>query len=158
NPSPGNKAGGLTTILEKSLGASAKGGTTNLVEVYAYAEQVSAKGLVFMDTPGYDAASVTGMVAGGANMLSFTTGRGTVCGFKPVPTIKLASNTEMYQSLMDDMDVNCGKLIDGKATVEEMGEEIFRLILETASGKKTKSELLGFGDNEFVPWQMGPVM
>jgi len=158
NPSPGNKAGGLTTILEKSLGASAKGGTTNLVEVYAYAEQVSAKGLVFMDTPGYDAASVTGMVAGGANMLCFTTGRGTVCGFKPVPTIKLASNTEMYRSLMDDMDVNCGKLIDGKATVEEMGKEIFRLILETASGKKTKSELLGFGDNEFVPWQMGPVM
>jgi len=158
NPTPGNKAGGLTTILEKSLGASAKGGTTNLVEVYGYAEQVSAKGLVFMDTPGYDAASVTGMVAGGANMLSFTTGRGTVCGFKPVPTIKLASNTEMYRSLMDDMDVNCGKLIDGKATVEEMGEEIFRLILETASGKKTKSELLGFGDNEFVPWQMGPVM
>jgi altronate hydrolase len=158
NPTPGNKAGGLTTILEKSLGASAKGGTTNLVEVYGYAEQVSAKGLVFMDTPGYDAASVTGMVAGGANMLSFTTGRGTVCGFKPVPTIKLASNTEMYRSLMDDMDVNCGKLIDGKATVEEMGEEIFSLILETASGKKTKSELLGFGDNEFVPWQMGPVM
>ncbi|HIJ58410.1 MAG TPA: UxaA family hydrolase, partial [Deltaproteobacteria bacterium] len=158
NPTPGNKAGGLTTILEKSLGASAKGGTTNLVEVYRYAEQVSAKGLVFMDTPGYDAASVTGMVAGGANMLSFTTGRGTVCGYKPVPTIKLASNTEMYRSLMDDMDVNCGKLIDGKATVEEMGEAIFRLILETASGKKTKSELLGFGDNEFVPWQIGPVM
>lgn len=158
NPTPGNKAGGLTTILEKSLGASAKGGTTNLVEVYGYAEQVSAKGLVFMDTPGYDAASVTGMVAGGANMLSFTTGRGTVCGYKPVPTIKLASNTEMYRSLIDDMDVNCGKLIDGKATVEEMGEEIFSLILETASGKKTKSELLGFGDNEFVPWQIGPVM
>ena len=158
NPSPGNKAGGLTTILEKSLGASAKGGTTNLVEVYGYAEQVSAKGLVFMDTPGYDAASVTGMVAGGANMLCFTTGRGTVCGYKPVPTIKLASNTEMYQSMMDDMDVNCGKLIDGRAAIEEMGEEIFRLILETASGKKTKSELLGFGDNEFVPWQIGPVM
>ena len=158
NPTPGNKAGGLTTILEKSLGASAKGGTTNLVEVYEYAEQVSAKGLVFMDTPGYDAASVTGMVAGGANMLCFTTGRGSVCGYKPVPTIKLASNTEMYRSLIDDMDVNCGNLIDGKATIGEMGEEIFQLILETASGKKTKSELFGFGDNEFVPWQIGPVM
>ena len=158
NPSPGNKAGGLTTILEKSLGASAKGGTTNLVEVYGYAEQVSAKGLVFMDTPGYDAASITGMVAGGANMLCFTTGRGSVCGNKPVPTIKLASNTEMYRSLIDDMDVNCGNIVDGETTIEEMGEEIFRLILETASGKKTKSELLGFGDNEFVPWQIGPVM
>lgn len=110
NPTPGNKAGGLTTILEKSLGASAKGGTTNLVEVYEYAEQVSAKGLVFMDTPGYDAASVTGMVAGGANTLCFTTGRGSVCGYKPVPTIKLASNTEMYRSLIDDMDVNCGRV------------------------------------------------
>jgi len=158
NPTPGNKAGGLTTILEKSLGASAKGGTTNLVEVYEYAEQVSAKGLVFMNTPGYDAASVTGMVAGGANMICFTTGRGSVCGYKPVPTIKLASNTEMYRSLIDDMDVNCGSIVDGKATIEEMGEEIFRLILETSSGKKTKSELFGFGDNEFVPWQIGPVM
>ncbi|MBL7174128.1 MAG: UxaA family hydrolase, partial [Desulfobacteraceae bacterium] len=158
NPTPGNIAGGLTTILEKSLGASAKGGTTNLMEVYNYAEQVTAKGLVFMDTPGYDPASVTGMVAGGANMLCFTTGRGSVSGFKPVPTIKLASNTVMYRSLMDDMDVNCGLIVDGKATVDEMGEEIFRLILETASGQRTRSELLGFGDNEFVPWQIGPVM
>jgi len=158
NPTPGNKAGGLTTILEKSLGASAKGGTTNLVEVYKYAEQVSAEGLVFMDTPGYDAASVTGMVAGGANIICFTTGRGSVCGYKPVPTIKLASNTEMYRSLIEDMDINCGHIVDGKATIDEMGEEIFRLILETASGKKTRSELLGFGDNEFVPWQIGPVM
>jgi len=123
NPTPGNKAGGLTTILEKSLGASAKGGTTNLIEVYKYAEKVSAKGLVFMDTPGYDAASVTGMVAGGANMLCFTTGRGSVCGYKPVPTIKLASNTEMYRSLIDDMDVNCGSITDGKATIEEMGKK-----------------------------------
>lgn len=158
NPTPGNKAGGLTTILEKSLGASAKGGTTNLMEVYEYAEQVSVKGLVFMDTPGYDAASVTGMVAGGANMICFTTGRGSVCGYKPVPTIKLASNTEMYRSLIDDMDINCGSIVDGKATIEEMGKEIFRLILETTSGKKTKSEVFGFGDNEFVPWQIGPVM
>ena len=158
NPTPGNKAGGLTTILEKSLGAVAKGGMTNLVEVYEYAEKVSTKGLVFMDTPGYDVASVTGMVAGGANLTCFTTGRGTVCGFKPVPTIKLASNTEMYSRLGEDMDVNCGLILDGKATVQEMGEAILKLVIETASGKKTKSEMLGFGDNEFVPWQMGPVM
>ena len=158
NPTPGNKAGGLTTILEKSLGAVAKGGTTNLMEVYGYAEPVSAKGLVFMDTPGYDAVSVTGMVAGGANVICFTTGRGSVCGFKPVPTLKLASNTEMYRRLSDDMDINCGLIVDGQSTVQEMGEAIFRLILETASGKQTRSELLGFGDNEFVPWQIGPVM
>ena len=158
NPTPGNKAGGLTTILEKSLGAAAKGGTTNLMEVYGYAEPVSAKGLVFMDTPGYDAVSVTGMVAGGANVICFTTGRGSVCGFKPVPTLKLASNTEMYRRLSDDMDVNCGLIVDGQSTVQEMGELIFRLILEIASGKQTRSELLGFGDNEFVPWQIGPVM
>ena len=158
NPTPGNKAGGLTTILEKSLGAAAKGGTTNLMEVYGYAEPVAAKGLVFMDTPGYDAVSVTGMVAGGANVICFTTGRGSVCGFKPVPTLKLASNTEMYRRLTDDMDVNCGLIVDGQSTVQEMGEAIFRLILETASGKQTRSELLGFGDSEFVPWQIGPVM
>ncbi len=158
NPTPGNKAGGLTTILEKSLGAAAKGGTTNLTEVYGYAEPVSAGGLVFMDTPGYDAVSVTGMIAGGANLVCFTTGRGTVCGFKPVPTLKLASNTGMYQRLKEDMDVNCGKILDGSASIQEMGEEIFHLILDTASGKPTRSELLGFGDNEFVPWQFGAVM
>ena len=158
NPTPGNKAGGLTTILEKSMGAVAKGGTTNLAEVYEYAAEVSTKGLVFMDTPGYDVASITGMVAGGANLICFTTGRGTVCGFKPVPTLKLASNTEMCGRLGEDMDVNCGLILDGKATVREMGETIFNLLVETASGKKTKSELLGFGDNEFVPWQIGPVM
>lgn len=158
NPSPGNKAGGLTTILEKSLGAVAKGGTADLVGVYGYAEDVSAKGLVFMDTPGYDVASVTGMIAGGANLICFTTGRGTVCGFKPVPTIKLASNTEMYQRLEEDMDVNCGLILDGKTSIQEMGETIFQLVLEIASGKKSKSELLGFGDNEFVPWQIGPVL
>jgi altronate hydrolase len=158
NPSPGNKAGGLTTILEKSLGAVAKGGTTNLVEVYGYVERVSAKGLVFMDTPGYDAVSVTGMVAGGANLVAFTTGRGNVCGFKPVPTIKLATNTTMYERLVGDMDFNCGLIVEGKATVQEMGEAILRMLLETASGAKTKSELFGFGDNEFVPWQIGAVM
>lgn len=158
NPTPGNRVGGLTTILEKSLGAVAKGGTTNLAEVYEYAEKVSAKGLVFMDTPGYDVASVTGMVAGGANLICFTTGRGTVCGFKPVPAIKLASNTKMYSRLGEDMDMNCGLILDGRATVQEMGEAIFNLVIETASGKKTKSERLGFGDDEFVPWQMGPVL
>jgi len=158
NPSPGNKAGGLTTILEKSLGASSKGGSTNLMDVYGFAEMVSTKGFVFMDTPGYDAVSVTGMIAGGANVVCFTTGRGTVCGFKPVPGIKLASNTEMYQRLSDDMDINCGRIVDGDASVQEMGKAIFEMILETASGKKTKSEELGLGDNEFVPWQIGPVM
>jgi len=158
NPSPGNKAGGLTTILEKSLGASSKGGATNLVDVYGFAEFASAKGFVFMDTPGYDAVSVTGMIAGGATVICFTTGRGTVCGFKPVPGIKLASNTEMYQRLSGDMDINCGRIVDGEASVQEMGEAIFHMILETASGKKTRSEELGLGDNEFVPWQIGPVM
>jgi altronate hydrolase len=158
NPTPGNKAGGLTTILEKSLGASAKGGTTNLMAVYGYAEPVTARGLVFMDTPGYDTVSVTGMIAGGANMVCFTTGRGTVCGFKPVPTLKLASNSAVYQRLCDDMDINCGRVLDGDASVQEMGESVFRSILETASGRKTKSELLGFGENEFAPWQIGPVL
>jgi altronate hydrolase len=158
NPSPGNKAGGLTTILEKSLGAVAKGGTTNLMDVYRYAEPVTSNGLVFMDTPGYDSVSVTGMVAGGANIVCFTTGRGSVFGCKPVPSLKLATNTAMYSSMTDDMDVNCGIILDGEATIEEMGERIFHLILETASGKKTKSELLGFGDNEFTPWQIGSVM
>jgi len=154
NPTPGNKAGGLTTILEKSLGAVSKGGNTNLVEVYEYAANVSAKGLVFMDTPGYDPPSITGMVAGGANLVCFTTGRGSVSGFKPAPTLKLASNTEMFQRLSNDMDVNCGRVLDGEATIAESGEALFRLILETASGKQTKSESLGFGDNEFVPWQV----
>ena len=158
NPSPGNKAGGLTTILEKSLGAVSKGGTTNLVEVYQYAEAVKSSGLVFMDTPGYDVVSVTGMIAGGANMLCFTTGRGSVCGFKPVPTLKLATNSEMYQRMRDDMDINCGQIIDSRIDIEEMGEIIFNLILETASGKRSKSENLGFGDNEFVPWHIGAIM
>jgi altronate hydrolase len=158
NPSPGNKAGGLTTILEKSLGAVAKGGTTTLMDVYRYAEPVTSNGLVFMDTPGYDSVSVTGMVAGGVNIVCFTTGRGSVFGCKPVPSLKLATNTAMYSLMTDDMDVNCGIILDGEATIEEMGERIFHLILETASGKKTKSEWLGFGDNEFTPWQIGSVM
>lgn len=158
NPSPGNKAGGLTTILEKSLGAVAKGGTTNLVDVYHYAEPLDTKGFVFMDSPGYDPCSVTGQVASGANVICFTTGRGSVFGFKPVPSIKVASNTPIYQRMADDMDINCGKIADGTATVFEMGEYIFRFILDVASGKKSKSEQMGFGDNEFVPWQIGAVM
>jgi altronate hydrolase len=158
NPTPGNKAGGLTTILEKSLGAAAKGGTTGLMDVYRYAQAVSSKGLVFMDTPGYDATSITGMVAGGANIICFTTGRGTVCGFKPVPTVKLASNTAMFRHMRDDMDINCGLVIDGKASIQEMGQKIFQFILGVASGRQAKSELLGFGDNEFVPWHIGAVM
>jgi altronate hydrolase len=158
NPSPGNKAGGLTTILEKSLGAAAKGGTTNLVDVYAYAEHVTAKGFVFMDTSGYDPVSVTGMVAGGANMVCFTTGRGSVFGCKPVPSLKLATNTAMYSKLTEDMDINCGLVVDGETDIAGMGERIFELILKTASGDQSKSEVLGFGDEEFVPWQIGAVM
>jgi altronate hydrolase len=158
NPSPGNKAGGLTTILEKSLGAVAKGGTTNLVEVYPYAQSVTAKGLVFMDTPGYDPVSLTGIVAGGANVICFTTGRGSVYGYRPVPSIKLATNTDMYRRMQDDMDINCGEIIDGGTSVEKMGERIFKSVLEVASGKRTKSERHGIGDNEFVPWNIGAIM
>ncbi|MBM3572134.1 MAG: altronate dehydratase, partial [Alphaproteobacteria bacterium] len=155
NPSPGNKAGGLTTILEKSLGAVAKGGTTDLVEVYEYAEPVAARGFVFMDTPGYDPVSATGQVAGGANMICFTTGRGSVFGCKPAPSLKLATNTPLYRKMTDDMDINCGDIIEGSATIQSKGEEIFKLILATASGQRTKSEELGFGEDEFTPWVVG---
>jgi altronate hydrolase len=158
NPSPGNKAGGLTTILEKSLGAVAKGGTTNLTGVYRYAERVTAKGFTFMDTPGYDPVSVTGIVAGGATVMCFTTGRGSVLGCKPTPSLKLATNTEMYQRMSGDMDLNCGVIMDGGASVQEVGQQLFDLILQTASGRKTLSEELGFGQEEFVPWQLGAVM
>ena len=158
NPSPGNKAGGLTTILEKSLGAAAKGGTTNLVEVYEFAEKVSAKGLVFMDTPGYDPVSVTGHVAGGANVVCFTTGRGSVYGCKPSPSLKLATNSPLYRRMEEDMDVNCGTVVDGTESVEQAGERIFRLVLATASGQRSKSELLGFGEDEFAPWVVGATM
>jgi altronate hydrolase len=158
NPSPGNKDGGLTTILEKSLGAAAKGGTTNLVEVYHYAQEVAAKGFVFMDTPGYDPVSLTGMVAGGANVICFSTGRGSVYGCKPVPSIKLATNNAMYQRMEDDMDINCGEAIEKDTTIDEMGERIFNFILKVASGKKTKSELNGIGEDEFVPWAIGATM
>lgn len=158
NPSPGNKAGGLTTILEKALGAAAKGGTTNLVDVYKYAEPITAKGFVFMDSPGYDSASVTGQVASGANIVCFTTGRGSVFGFKPSPSLKLATNTPLYNRMTEDMDINCGRVIDGEVTIAQMGQEIFDRILAVASGERTKSEELGMGGNEFTPWQIGATM
>ena len=158
NPSPGNKAGGLTTILEKSLGAVAKGGTTGLMDVYEYAQAVTTRGFVFMDTPGYDPVSATGQVAGGANMICFTTGRGSVYGCKPSPSLKLATNTPMFERMEDDMDINCGQILDGSVTVQEAGEKIFRLILATASGEPSKSEIHGFGQDEFVPWYIGAVV
>jgi altronate hydrolase len=158
NPAPGNKAGGLTTILEKSLGAVAKGGSTDLTGVYGYAEPVMGRGLVFMDTPGYDPVSVTGMVAGGANVVCFTTGRGSAFGCKPVPNLKLSTNTPLFLRMGDDMDLNCGTIVDGEVSVEEMGRRIFHALVATASGSKTRNELLGFGDEEFAPWQMGAVM
>jgi altronate hydrolase len=157
NPSPGNKAGGLTTILEKSLGAAAKGGTTTLTAVYEYAEQVSEKGFVFMDTPGYDPVSATGQVAGGANVLCFTTGRGSAYGCKPTPSIKLATNSDIYRRMSEDMDINCGDVLDG-VSIEDKGREIFGKVLAVASGERSKSEELGYGSNEFVPWQIGATM
>jgi altronate hydrolase len=157
NPSPGNKAGGLTTILEKSLGAAAKGGGTILNGVYRYAEPVTAKGFVFMDTPGYDPVSATGQVAGGANILAFTTGRGSAYGCKPTPSIKLATNSDTYRRMVDDMDINCGDILDGVG-LEEKGQEIFEKLLAVASGERSKSEALGYGDAEFVPWQVGATM
>ncbi len=158
NPSPGNKAGGITTILEKSLGAAAKGGSTNLVDVYEYAEPIRKKGFVFMDSPGYDPCSATGQVASGANVICFTTGRGSVFGCRPVPSIKLATNTPMYERMREDMDINCGAIADGEAAVAEVGQKIFEHVLEVASGSRSKSEELGFGESEFVPWSIGAVM
>jgi altronate hydrolase len=155
NVSPGNHAGGLANIFEKSLGSSMKGGTGPLMEVYRYAEPVLQKGLVFMDTPGFDPTSATGQIAGGANVIMFTTGRGSMFGAKPVPSIKLATNTPMFERLRDDMDVNCGTILDGTQSLKDCGEAIFRQLLATASGERTKSELLGLGDHEFVPWNIG---
>ena len=157
NPSPGNKAGGLTTILEKSLGAAAKGGSTTLNAVYRYAEPITEKGFVYMDTPGYDPVSATGQVAGGCNMLAFTTGRGSAYGCKPTPSIKLATNSEMYHRMVDDMDINCGDLVDG-VPLAQKAQEIFDKVLAVASGEKSKSEALGYGDAEYVPWQIGATM
>ena len=158
NPSPGNKKGGLTTILEKSLGAAAKGGTTPLNGVYKYAEPVTAKGFTFMDSPGYDPASVTGQIASGCNLVTFTTGRGSAFGSKPSPCVKIATNTDMYTRLIDDMDINTGDILTANLTVEEKGREIYQTLLDVASGKPTKSEAQGLGDYEFVPWQIGATM
>jgi galactarate dehydratase len=157
NPSHGNKAGGLTTILEKSLGAVAKSGSTPLNAVYEYAETIQEKGFVFMDTPGYDPVAVTGQVAGGCNVICFTTGRGSVSGFKPAPCIKIATNTAMYEHMREDMDVNCGGIIDGDETVAQSGTRIFERILAVASGERTASEAFDYGENEFVPWQVSPI-
>jgi altronate hydrolase len=157
NPSVGNKKGGLTTIYEKSLGAIAKGGTTALRAVYGYAEPVTQKGFVFMDTPGFDPASVTGLIAGGANVVVFTTGRGSCFGCKPVPSIKVATNTPLYEHMIEDMDLNAGRILEG-ASVEEVGREIFEKIVAVASGERTKSELQGIGDDEFCPWSIGPTL
>src|SRR6266702_1493997 len=158
NPQPGNKTGGLTTILEKSLGAFSKGGTTNLNEVYRYAEPIRQKGLVYMDSPGFDPVSATGQVASGANVICFTTGRGSVFGCKPTPSLKIASNTALYNRMSDDMDINCGTIIDGTQTVQEAGALIFEEILAIASGKPTRSEIHGFGEEEFQPWLQGATL
>ncbi|MDR5829548.1 altronate dehydratase family protein [Caballeronia sp. LP006] len=157
NPSAGNKVGGLTTILEKSLGAVAKGGTTNLVEVYEYAQRVDAKGFVFMDSPGYDPMSATGQVASGANLICFTTGRGSAYGCAPSPSLKLATNTALWERQEEDMDIDCGGVIDGTASIGQLGDQIFQMMLDCASGVASKSELHGYGQSEFVPWQVGVV-
>lgn len=158
NPSPGNKQGGITTILEKSLGAAAKGGATPLTAVYDYAEQVVESGLVFMDTPGYDPVSATGQIAGGAQVLVFTTGRGSAFGSKPASTIKLSTSDRLFAQMPDDMDLNTGDIVSAGVSIAQKGQDIFDLIRATASGKASKSEALGLGDNEFVPWQIGAVM
>ncbi len=158
NPSPGNKKGGLTTILEKSLGAAAKGGTSPLTGVYKYGEPVTARGFTFMDSPGYDPASVTGQIASGCNLVTFTTGRGSAFGSKPAPCMKIATNTEMYRRMTDDMDYDAGLILSGEKSLEEAGLEIYRRWLAIASGETTKSESQGLGDYEFVPWQIGATM
>ncbi|VTU18075.1 UxaA family hydrolase [Variovorax sp. RA8] len=157
NPSAGNKAGGLTTVLEKSLGGIAKAGSTNLVDVYEYAQPVTAHGLVFMDTPGYDPISATGQVAGGANLICFTTGRGSAYGCAPSPSFKLATNTALWERQSDDMDLNCGEVLDGTRSIEELGALLFQMLLATASGQPSRSERHGYGQQEFVPWQISVV-
>jgi altronate hydrolase len=157
NPSAGNKVGGLTTILEKSLGAVAKGGTTKLVEVYEYAQPINAKGFVFMDSPGYDPVSATGQVASGANLICFTTGRGSAYGCAPSPSLKLATNTALWERQEEDIDINCGGVVDGTASIDQLGEAIFQMMLDCASGVASKSEAHGYGQNEFVPWQVGVI-
>lgn len=155
NPSPGNKAGGLTTIIEKSLGSIAKGGTTNLMAVYDYAEPVTERGLVFMDAPAFDPVGATAQVAGGATVMCFTTGRGSAFGCKPTPSLKLASNSDLFRRMPADMDTNCGTVLDEDETVEAAGARIFEAIIHTASGKRTCSERLSYGDEKFAPWDMG---
>jgi altronate hydrolase len=158
NPSPGNKQGGLTTILEKSLGAAAKGGTSPLTGVYKYAEPITTHGFTFMDSPGYDPASVTGQIAGGCNLVCFTTGRGSAFGSKPAPTIKISTNTEIAIRMSEDMDIDAGEVLSKGISIEEKGREIYEMFLRVASGEVTKSEAQGLGDYEFVPWQIGAVM
>ena len=157
NPSPGNKSGGLTTIYEKSLGAVAKGGSMPLQDVYQYAEPVVNHGFTFMDTPGYDPVSATGQVAGGCNIIAFTTGRGSCFGFKPVPSIKIATNSVMYERMRSDMDINAGRILEG-TSVEEVGREIFEKLIAVASGEQSLSEAQGIGEEEFDPWILGATM
>jgi altronate hydrolase len=155
NPSAGNKAGGLTTILEKSLGAVAKAGTTTLNGVYGYAEPVTARGFVFMDSPGFDPVSATGQVASGANLICFTTGRGSAFGCIPSPSLKLSTNTALWRRQADDIDIDCGGIVAGETTIDEVGQRIFEMVLRCASGERSRSELHGYGADEFVPWQIG---
>ena len=157
NPAPGNKAGGITTVFEKSLGGVTKGGTTPMTDVFQYGEPITTRGFVFMDTPGHDPVSITGLVAGGCNVICFTTGRGSVFGCKPVPSIKLATNSLMYRHMAEDMDINCGVILEG-TPLPEVGRQIFEEIVAVASGKRSKSELSGVGEEEFAPWIIGPVM
>jgi altronate hydrolase len=157
NPAPGNKAGGLTTVFEKSLGGVTKGGTTPLTDVFLYGEPITTRGFVFMDTPGHDPVSVTGLVAGGANIVVFTTGRGSVFGCRPVPSIKLATNSLVYRQMEEDMDINCGVILEG-APLETVGRQVFEEVVAVASGRKTKSEAQGIGEEEFAPWIIGPVL
>ncbi|APX22982.1 MAG: altronate dehydratase [Rhodobacteraceae bacterium] len=158
NPSPGNKKGGLTTILEKSLGAVAKGGLAPVAGAYAYAERIDRHGFVYMDSPGYDPVAATGQVASGANLIAFTTGRGSCFGAKPAPSIKLASNSDLARSMPEDIDIDCGGVVEAGVSLAEMGQRIYDLLLDVASGKKTTSEEFGYGDNEFVPWKIGAVL
>src|SRR5687768_15035649 len=157
NPAPGNKAGGITTVLEKSLGGVAKGGTTPLMDVFEYGQKITTRGFVFMDTPGHDPVSITGLVAGGCNVIAFTTGRGSVFGCKPVPSIKLATNSDVYRRMEDDMDIDCGVILEG-TPLEVVGRQVFEEVIAVASGKQSKSEVAGVGEEEFAPWQIGPVM
>src|ERR1700745_817392 len=156
NPAPGNKAGGITTVFEKSLGGVTKGGTTPMMDVFLYGEPITTRGFVFMDTPGHDPVSITGLVAGGANLVCFTTGRGSVFGCKPVPSLKLATSSDLYQRMPGDLDIDCGVILSGPS-VADLGAGIFAELIAVASGKPTKSEAQDFGDEEFVPWQLGAV-